>query len=160
MLAVDPGGVHVGLALFRRDPAGVWRCTWAGEATPDEFADALAQTVATGSLDVLVYERFIVEPARASALAGSELETSQLIGVIRWLVRHSGEPDRWPAGRIELVGQTNKIKRATRAVLKNRHVKSTAKLLGVRGDHATDAELHGYHHIIKTLGEGIAPPSV
>jgi hypothetical protein len=157
MVSVDPGGVHVGVAVFEGHH-GTWRCVYACEMSPDEFSDWLANSFAMGRIDILVYERFILERERAGTQVGSEMETSQLIGVIRWLWRHCRDSNRWPGGPVELVGQTNKIKRPTLAVLKKRKIKSVGKHLGVKADHVVDAELHGYHHILKTLGEQIETP--
>lgn len=146
LMAIDPGDRYVGMALFTHHDDG-WQCTWA-QTWDDraEFLRYLADTVQNSDVDrlVVVFERFILEPARASALAGTELETSQLIGAIRWIVETEG-----PA----LVGQTNKIKAPTRALLRHLGVTSVAKRLKTHGDHAFDAELHGWHYVLKALGQ-------
>lgn len=157
MVSVDPGGVHVGVAIFE-GREGVWTCVYACEMEPDEFSDWLANALAVGRIDVLVYERFILERERAGTQVGSEMETSQLIGVIRWLWRHCQHDNRWPGGPVELVGQTNKIKRPTTAVLRKRKIKSVGKHLGVKADHVVDAELHGYYYILRTLEEKVETP--
>jgi hypothetical protein len=159
LVAVDPGGVHVGVATFEFDD-GAWECVDAEEMTPDGFSDWLANALLQGQVDILVFERFILEPGRAMSQVGSEMETSQLIGVIKWLWRHSKNSNRWPGGGdVVLVGQTNQIKAPTRGVLRKRGIKSRSKQLGVTGGHSADAELHGYYHIIKTLGQNIRSPS-
>lgn len=153
MWAVDPGDVHVGLAIFERGDTGLWRCVDACELTPDEFLLLLAQQMVQGTIDILVYERFILEPDQAAKLAGTEMETSQMIGAIKWI--HGQCARRHNAPDVELVGQPNKIKKPMRGVLNHRKIRSITRRLGVTGDHAKDAELHGYYHIIKTLEQKV-----
>jgi len=82
------------------------------------------------------------------------METSQLVGVIKYIHRMTkGVAARWPAPDVELVWQSPAIKNPTRSVLRNRKLVSMAKYLRIPNDHAGDAELHGYHHILHTLKE-------
>lgn len=138
MVAIDPGDVHVGLAIF--EVTDHPRCTLAMETTPEGILDFLMFGCA-GILAEVVYEQFILEPARAPMLVGTELETAQLIGAIKYAVH----------ARVPLYGQTNKIKIPTRSVLKAKKVVAMAKKMKA-GGHAADAELHGWHHLLKTKG--------
>lgn len=147
LLAVDPGDKHVGVALFKSDP---WSCVDALEMDPPGFLVWLANGMLHGTFDIVVYERFILEAARAPMLVGSELETSQMIGAIKWIFEQCSTNNAWPNYQPVLVGQTNKIKAPTRGVLRSRGIKSTAKRLKA-GSHAADAEIHGWHYILHTL---------
>lgn len=111
---------------------------------------------------------------------GSEMLTSQMIGVIKWLVRKQNEHaarhlDAEKSGKMltcELQGgvcadpkrqvlhckltiQPADIKNPTRGILRRKGIKSVAKpisreLYGGR-DHVVDAELHGWHYILRVL---------
>lgn len=181
LIAVDPGDVHVGVAFFQtEDPdpwsgqgGGDWECVDTQEWTPNEFADGLAETMLVGEIDTIVFERFRLYADLAAEQTGSEFLTSQLIGVIKYLVRinnlHAqrhqeaeGKGAYLPcemrggmcAGSqgakirtINLVGQGADIKKPTAGVLKSKKMKSTAKRLKA-GGHCFDAELHGWHYIL------------
>jgi hypothetical protein len=106
---------------------------------------ALQVAVGSGTVQTVVFERFVLEPERVQASVGSDMLTSQMIGAIKFAVN----------GRCEIVGQTNQIKNPTRSVLRSRGIKSVAKR-NKAGGHAFDAELHGAYHVIRTLGQEIA----
>lgn len=153
IVSIDPGDIHVGVATWvygaidqdenDQDVDG-WICEYAFETQPVPFLRALQVACGSGMIDTVVFERFVLEPTRAPMLVGTDLETAQMIGAIKFAVN----------GRAELVGQTNKIKIPTRSLLRSSGVKSVAKRLKA-GGHAFDAELHGAHYIIKTLGQEI-----
>lgn len=158
LVAVDPGGVHVGVALFGFD-GQAWSCLWAGEMQPEEFEDWLSEHMVHSGIDILVVEEWQLFGDKALEQTGSDMPTSQLIGVIRYIHRHmKGTQARWPREDVELVFQSPQIKTPTLSVLKNRHLRSMAKKLKA-GGHALDAELHGYHHIIKTMGAPVRIPT-
>lgn len=88
LLAVDPGDTHVGVAQFvYNDKTFEGRCTGAAEFTPEEFLDGFADDLLSGTYDTAVVERFILRPDLAMNLVGTEMDTSQMIGVIKFLVR-------------------------------------------------------------------------
>lgn len=95
LIAVDPGDRHVGVAFFTTEEPDPWTgegsrgwyCADVQEFEPDEFADALAETLLAGELDTLVVETFRLYGDRAIEQTGSQFETSQLIGVLKYLVR-------------------------------------------------------------------------
>src|SRR5699024_12222297 len=85
---------------------------------------------------------------KAQQQVGSDLETVQLIGVIRYLVERD-EPD-WPFAPVQLFKQPASIKKATKAILGRKKVVSVAKRLRMDPDgHAFDADLHGYHLLVQ-----------
>jgi len=148
MLAIDPGDVHVGLAQFRRDKKGRWGCVWAGEMTPPEFLDWLAKGLRVRAWDQIVLESWHLFPSAAPVYVGSDMPTSRLIGAIHAMVAYV-TPESWlnPPPPIEM--QDPQIKVPTRSMLRRRKLHSMAKHLGVSGDHASDAELHGFHYLIR-----------
>lgn len=142
IVAIDPGDIHQGVAIGQYGKKG-WRCTVALETRPFDLLVTLSNACASGFLEAIIFERFILD-GRAQAQIGSEMETSQMIGAIKYI----------GASGVPVVGQTNKIMKPTRAVLKARGIKSRAKQLKV-GVHAADAELHMYHYLIKGLEQSI-----
>lgn len=154
MISVDPGDTHVGVAVWDMDdmpgpgpddPVNrIWICQDAFETRPVPLLRALQVAVGSGLIQTVVFERFVLEPAGATACLGTDMETAQMIGAIKFAVN----------GRCEIIGQTNQIKIPIRSVLKARKLKSRARL-DKAGGHAFDAELHGAYHIIHTLGETI-----
>lgn len=145
IIAVDPGDLHQGVAVGQRDPKKGWRCSVAFETRAWQLLLFLSTAAASGNLDAVVYERFVLEPSRAPMLTGTDMETSQVIGAIKYQAGLYGVP---------IVGQTNKIKTPTKSVLRARNIKSRAKRLKV-GGHAADAELHLYHYLLRTLEQSL-----
>ena len=158
LVAVDPGGEHVGVAVFGKSTRkGNWVSLWAGEMKPEEFEDWLSEHMVHSGIDVLVVESWRLQADKAMEQTGSEMETSQLIGSIKYIHRHMKNTKvRWPAPEVELHMQSPSIKKPTQSMLKNRKIASIAKRLKA-GGHALDAELHGYYHIVHTRGEAAAP---
>lgn len=154
MVAVDPGGEHVGVAAFNQDNDGAWECVWAGEYEPQEFEDWLSEALYRGQIDILVVEEFRLFPEKAAQQTGSDMPTSQLIGAIRYIWRATLKRG-WPKEPTELHMQPPSIKIPTRSKLKNSGVTSMSKFLKIPLDHAADAELHGYYHILQTRKERI-----
>lgn len=151
-LAVDPGDVHVGVAEFVRLPTGVWIVEWAGEKTPDEFLRFLHAGIRRHVWDWLVVEEWRLFPEHAPRAIGSDMPTSRLIGAIEALAKFTPEIS-WPddgSDRVPVHLQSPKIKVPTRSWLRKRKLRSVAKMLKVAGDHATDAELHGYHFLVRS----------
>lgn len=145
------------MAWFQPTDNG-WQCYRVDTQRPQDFLLVFANQMVVGHLDAVVYERFILEPNQAPKLAGSELEVVQTIGALRWIFDQARTNNAWPNYDPVLIGQTNKIKRPTRALLKNRGIKSLAKRAGQPGDHAQDAELHGFYYLIHTLELPVTQP--
>lgn len=93
MLCIDPGDVHVGLAFFHLDPGTPTGlvCHYACEKPPDRAVDLLARLSFQGFLHTVVFERFRLYADLAAEQKGSEFETSQMIGVIKWICRQQND---------------------------------------------------------------------
>lgn len=132
MISIDPGGAHVGWARFDHG-----QCTQVRELTPagsvrwarEQFADH----------DVVVIESFILYPHLAREQIGSDMPTSQLIGVLRYIANTNGCMVRL---------QPASIKKPTLSLLRHRGVELRSVKQRV-GGHAKDAETHGYHYLIR-----------
>lgn len=175
LIAIDPGDVYVGVAFFNEDPD--WHCIDAQEFSPNEFSDGFAESVIDNEFDIVVIERFRLYGDKAQEQTGSEFETAQLIGILKWIVRkhndhvdmhEKAEADRklatceTPGGpcndpvkrprRVTLVLQMADIKKPTAAILRRKGIKSVAKPISTKEyggrDHVVDAELHGWKAIL------------
>lgn len=190
LLAVDPGDVHVGLALFTYGPDDdgddAADCERAWETDPETAIDYIASSMLNYEIDVLVVEEFRLYPDKAKQLTGSTMGTCELIGQIKWAHRldarrrrdiveetvklrlvkqRQAEIDR-NAG-IDLILQPAAIQTPTTGLLRRRGIKSVAKAsqreireAGGEGDHALSAELHGWHYLLRRAGESIARPQL
>ena len=152
LVAVDPGGVHVGVCVFGLNVKG-WEPLWATEMEPQEFEDWYSAHKIHGENDVTVVEEWRLIPETAGTQHGSDMPPSQLIGVIKYIHRVTQHIPMRDFGRVEedepvLVLQHPRIKKPTRAMLRSRKFASVAKYLKIPDDHALDAELHGYHYLI------------
>jgi hypothetical protein len=130
---------------------------------------------------IIVYEKWRLYADHAREQTGSEFEASQHIGVIKYLVRvHNDHVDRHERAeaegkmmtcelqggicedpkvrpqRITIVKQPADIKKPTAGILRTKKIKSVAKPIARElysgRDHIVDAELHGWHHILRTMG--------
>lgn len=185
IIAVDPGDKHVGVAFFdRADNKWGWECLDAQEATPNEFLDNLAETIINDTeLETVVYEIFRLYPDKAQDQVGSEMETSQMIGALKWMLRvHNAHATRHQEAEqggglltcelvggachdpekqirpIHVVGQRADIQDPTRGILKHKGIKSVGRQVKREnpgwGDHVISAELHGWHYLLNGDGRG------
>lgn len=101
VISVDPGAVHCGVAVWVRDEAGLWSCPSAVEMHPDDCVDFVREEVAgvrvnsfpTRKPDQIIVEGFWLKGGLdALRQAGSEMETTEVIGAIRHLCRWSETP--------------------------------------------------------------------
>jgi hypothetical protein len=154
MVAIDPGDVHVGFAVFAQDgehPA----CAYAMEVTPDEATRRVHGMLARNELAVVCYERFALYADKAMSQVGSEMLTPEMIGVIKYLVavhnEHADgvEKSAWAPDRIELWSEGAHVKKAIRAQLKARGIDR----VGTVGSHSGDAEEQGWYWLYKKAGE-------
>ncbi len=136
IVAIDPGEIHVGVALFLGD-----KCYEAYEVTPDELFKRLETWLEGDAIDVLVVESFQLYEDKAMDQVGSEMGTCECIGVIKYL--HS----RLAGPGVTLVMQPAGIKEATASILRRKKRVSLAKSRRA-GGHAFDAELHGWKWIM------------
>lgn len=131
---------------------------------------------------IVVFEKWRLYADHAREKTGSEFLTAQHIGVIKFIVRtaqaHVAKHDQAEAEgkfvscevnhgscidpnkqmrRVEIHKQGAEIKKPTTGILRRKKIKSVAKPIAKaeykNRDHVVDAELHGWHHILKTLGE-------
>lgn len=157
MVSIDPGDVHVGVAAWHRT-LEAWECTLAVEMTPETAVEYLSRELLQGRVDLVVVEDFRLQPDKAMAQVGSDMPTAQLIGVIKYLVGGlANAKSRWPSQPVELILQQPTIKNPTDSIRRAKSHEFRAKLDGVTGDHATDAELHGLYHLWKTRQEEVIP---
>lgn len=151
-LALDPGEKHTGWALFE-DDADDWNLVASGEWGPNEAIREIEEWVfprdrTTGEitkpdLDYVVIEEFRLYPWKSQEQGFSEMLTCQMIGVIKYICNKAKMPFK---------EQGASIKKPTRAICK---AKGVRRLTGT-GNHAADAQLHGWYHILKDLeGEEI-----
>jgi hypothetical protein len=186
LIAIDPGDRHIGVAFFGQATPGHWYCQDAQQIDdPDEFEDMLLETLLTdGGVRHVVYERFRLYEDKAQLQKGSEFRTAQMIGVIKFIVRQrhlhvqkhqerqrgilpcelqGGMCKDLPDGPPELTifGQMADIKKPTAGILRFKKIKSVGKKAKADnkgwGDHAIDAELHGFKYILDVLKEDVAP---
>lgn len=134
VIGIDPGDVHVGYARWDgvRVVAGELAAGRAVSAVHKEL-DALRHPPLQ---TVLVVERFSLYTDRAMAQSGSQMETAQMIGALRYVA--------WLTDTA-VVLQGADIKKPTRKQLKARGIKQQAS----GSTHASDAELHLMHYLLK-----------
>lgn len=86
-VSIDPGDVHVGVCFWLgREPQ------WAREFDQETFVDWLIPRVASGEIELVVYEVFMLYHSKATQQTGSKFFTSELIGVMRHLCRRAKVP--------------------------------------------------------------------
>lgn len=90
LLSVDPGSVHVGVALWELH-SNRWRCVSAKEVTPDEYADLIRRTVGQNTIGRVAYEVFrLTGGDEAARQRGSTFGMVELIGLTRHFCRWHG----------------------------------------------------------------------
>lgn len=181
LIAVDPGDVHCGLAMYQNEGSG-WYYAAGLELPPDEWEEEYARWVAEGKLDHLAYERYRLYADKAQEQKGSEFRTSQCIGAMLLIARLNNKhvaahaaADRRDAGSPALLtcelpgapchdptkvvlkhltvhGEFADIKDPTRGILRHKGIKSEAKKRKL-STHCEDAELHGLRYILLQLKE-------
>lgn len=126
-VSIDPGDHHVGLTVWLGQD--VCRCE---ETTPDELLHYLEITEAT----LVVCERYMLYGWKAGVQTGSEFETSQLIGAIKYVCTRRG---------IKFCGQLASEGKAT---YQREPFKSWPQRFWPsygQGGHAKDSLAHGYN---------------
>lgn len=141
VLAIDPGDEHCGMALFHEE-ADEWETTVSWEETPEGCVDYVYRTLP--DVDVLVVEEFRLYPWRAKEQAFSQMKTAEVIGVLRYLHRRGKENGL----EVLWVEYPASIKKPTGKMLKSMGIKRMTST----GDHAADAQLHGWRYILKEEG--------
>ena len=127
LLAIDPGGVHCGLALFKDE-----RCVAATEYGPDILPGIVLRHFAWRVSELIVEEfRLYSNPA----LFSEALRTIEVIGVLRYLASRQG---------VSFVTQSASIKHVATAIARRKGISLISR---GAGPHARDAELHGIYRI-------------
>ncbi len=98
LLAIDPGEL-VGWATGHVDSEGALVLDNHGINGLKPFAIKLGESI--GNYDLVIYETFRLAATHAKKLVGNDMQTSQLIGMIRYLA--------WVNG-VKITGQSPKIK--------------------------------------------------
>lgn len=133
LMAIDPGGEHVGWARFDRLARDA-RVN-AGEVTPARILAQVFELVRHHPDTVLVIEEWRLYPQTARTQIGSDMPTSQLIGALRYIARAYG---------VEPVMQPADMRKVGTAWVRE-HRSGWAGT----GDHAHDAESHGWAYLLR-----------
>lgn len=147
MLAIDPGEVRWGTAIFTdhadqpyvplTGPLAGWHCCWVAVLDRDRAQDWLDDHLKSFEVDVLVFERWVLYPDKLETQTGSECGTAESIGVIKWLVKkRNRQLDRCPPGQrpaaTELVALPAAAKNPVPALMRAAGIESKAKELSKR----------------------------
>lgn len=128
-LAIDPGDIHVGYAYDGRGDV------IADEWTPREACENITIMMTRNEIDELIIEEFILYEKDIRKQAWSKLQTSQLIGALKWIAEMF---------QIPVVEQSATIKKPTRAQMRARGIKHVGTVI-----HAKDAELHLHYRVLR-----------
>jgi hypothetical protein len=129
VLAVDPGDMYVGTALWRASDQSIR----AKEYAADEWLPIFAKLVK--KVDVVVVEKFALYPGKAAAQSWSPMATSEMIGAMKWITKQAG-------CLLQLQGAD--IKTPTRRQCKARWLVYKNKSI-----HAADALLHLHYFLLR-----------
>jgi hypothetical protein len=143
VMFIDPGDVHVGIAIYDEVEPGEWVARLVVEVTPQESEDLVAAKVSQPDLVVIGWERFRLYGHLATQQTGSEFYTSQLIGAYKFITRIFGHRD------LKTVVQDASIQGTTEKVAKYRKIPLKSVLLK-QGPHAKSAELHALYYLMST----------
>lgn len=133
VLGIDPGDRHVGAAQWATGDTGI-SCVEIGRTgAVATIRQTLEDAIETYDRVVLVCETFQLYGDKAEAQIGSAMETSQMIGMLKYVAEQLG---------IEFEGQGALIKNATRKQLFARKIKLQGSI------HAKDAGLHTAYFVL------------
>jgi hypothetical protein len=138
VMFLDPGDVHVGIAIYQQLESGEWQAVTCHETTPQEAEDIVAAWVDQPNLKVIGWERFKLYGHLASQQIGSEFWTSQLIGACKYIVRTKGHPE------LDLVVQDASIQTVAQKVAAHKKL-PLYSVVNKKGPHAKSAELHALY---------------
>lgn len=86
-VSIDPGDVHAAVAEWQGTD-----CLNVTEMLPDDAIDFIENGIRQLTIHEMIYEKFALDLKRASQQNGSQMLTSQMIGVIRHLGRRYKVP--------------------------------------------------------------------
>lgn len=147
-LAVDPGDKHVGWCTALDSSISA-----AGVCGPGEFIRMLEHWLGAEALDEVVCEVFALYPWQAAQMGFNEFETSQLIGVIKYLCMAGGPLVLPGAGTlfktVGYVPQGADIKKGTFAQLRGRGIQPVGldAVPSRLRQHGKDAQAHMWYRI-------------
>lgn len=124
MVAIDPGAKHCGVATFYNS-----KCHWTDTLTPANLFTFLEETIEK----VWVVEEWRSYPWKQQSF--DPQLTAEVIGVIKYLAQKRNR---------RLFMQPAMIKKVTRGHLNHAGIELLPGTV-----HAQDAQLHGYHFIMK-----------
>ena len=127
ILAVDPGDIHVGVAMWRDEEAIAYEVD--AEFWLTQFNKILE------FLELVIIESFVLYPGRASAQSWSPMQTSEMIGAMKWIAQQAGVP---------IVMQGANIKIPTRRQCAARGIN-----VAHRSNHAADALVHLWYYLLR-----------
>lgn len=128
---IDPGAVHCGMAVWVRGDDGLWECTEAIEMTPEECVDTVRRECIDGSVDEVIVEGFWLKSGMdAMRQAGSQMETTEVIGTVKHLCRWHSMPFQ-------------KVANGQQAIHTRMKAAGYKPVAHGFGDHAKDAEAVG-----------------
>ena len=128
-----------------------WRgedCLDASQTNPDAMVDRLVEYASSGTLGLLVYEKFQLYVDKAGQQLGSEFLTPQMIGAMRHICRRANVPT---ACYLASHHKTWAKRDLPTSVMPLRAWHSYGG-----GPHAKDSETLGRYHVhrVKNLGKG------
>lgn len=136
VIAIDPGDVHVGVAMWLHQAERVRAHEIAaGNDAIYQIQSAITRRIEAGSTVHLVIEEFRLYPNKAGAQSWSPMKTAEMIGALKWIAHITGTP---------VFMQGAAIKNVIRRQCKARGIKVRS---GV-SDHADDAVLHMWYHLL------------
>jgi hypothetical protein len=91
ILAVDPGPVHCGMALF--SASGGWHVVETADTAPVACLHDVADWIAEPGPGVLVVEGFQLYPNMLQEQGLSRMGTPEVIGALKWLYLSAGNPE-------------------------------------------------------------------
>lgn len=150
--SIDPGDVHVGLAVWLQGVDGAWYCHAVDEVTPGSLVKRLSAEfdLFNPMIDrtTVVVEDWRLYGDKAMTQVGSQFEAVRLIGWIQWEIARRNLPE------LLYMEQPASIKRPTLGWAKANGYSFRA-VQEKRGGHAKDAETHGLYYLVRTLGEAV-----
>ena len=129
VLAVDPGDKHVG--------AATWHAATLTTASKEYDADVWLPLFAkiVKRVDLVIIEKFVLYPNKASAQSWSPMLTSEMIGAMKWIALQANT---------SIIMQGADIKIPTRRQCKARGISIKTKSI-----HASDALLHLHYFLLR-----------
>ena len=133
IIAVDPGDKHVGIAEWDLSRGRYEMRSWEIDA---DKALAWIDRLLTSGVQALVIEEFKLYKGKATAQAGSNMLTSEMIGALKWIAS---------VYKVPVVLQPAAIKVPTRAQCVARNLEWKDR----RSNHASDARLHAFYYLLR-----------